>query len=105
MGWWSHLRYEAAHCGIRAFVRSATVALLLVGSFVASRDANALTAQTISFAAPSGKTFGAAPFIVNATASSGLAVTAMNVRMPVSTGPVQGVAINAQAMPSKNAPL
>jgi hypothetical protein len=75
MGWWSHLRYEAAHCGIRAFVRSATVALLLVGSFVASRDANALTAQTISFAAPSGKTFGAAPFIVNATASSGLAVS------------------------------
>jgi hypothetical protein len=75
MGWWTHLSNEAEHWRMLAFARSATVALLQVGSLVASLDANALTAQTISFAALSGKTFGAMPFAVSATASSGLVVS------------------------------
>ncbi len=72
---WTHLPNEAEHCAMRVFARSATVALLQVSSLVASLDANALTAQTISFAPLSGKTFGVAPFTVSATASSGLAVS------------------------------
>jgi hypothetical protein len=60
---------------MRAFARAATFALLQLGPLVASLDANALTAQTISLASLSAKTFGAAPFIVGATASSGLAVS------------------------------
>lgn len=71
---WTHLPNDAEHCGTRAFARLATVALLQIASLVASLDANALTAQTISFAALSGKTFGVAPFSVSATTSSGLAV-------------------------------
>jgi len=72
---WTYLPKQAEkECAIRAFARSATVALLHVGSLVVSLDANALTAQTISFAALSGKTFGVAPFPIGATASSGLVV-------------------------------
>ena len=65
MGWWTHLPNETEHCRMIAFARSATVALLQVGLLVASLDANALTAQTISFPALSGKIFGAAPFTVD----------------------------------------
>ncbi len=59
---WKHLPNDADHCGIRALARAATIALLQVG--IARRIARRKRAhrQTISFAALSGKTFGAAPF-------------------------------------------
>jgi len=72
---WTYLPKQAEkQRARRAFARSATLALLHVGSLVVSLDANALTAQTISFAALSGKVFGVAPFTIGATASSGLVV-------------------------------
>ena len=47
--------------------------------------AAALTAQTITFANPGGKTYGVAPFAVSATASSGLTVSFASTTTPVCT--------------------
>lgn len=55
-----------------ALARIVAVSATLVGCL---GSALALTSQTITFAALSGKTFGDAPFTVSATASSGLPVT------------------------------
>jgi hypothetical protein len=72
---WMHLLNDAGDRGMRELAGAATVALLHLGALITSFDASALTSQIISFAAQSGKTFGAAPFTVSATASSGLAVS------------------------------
>jgi len=55
----------------------------LVGSSI--RPASALTSQTITFGTLAGKTFGAAPFTVSATASSGLTVSFASLTTPVCT--------------------
>jgi hypothetical protein len=73
------------HRGIRTLARAATIALLQGGSLVASLDASAISSQTISFAALSGKSFGAAPFTISATASSGLAVGFVSLATTVCT--------------------
>src|SRR5438093_4487157 len=48
-------------------------------------SALAQTSQTISFGALANKTYGAAPFTVTATASSGLTVSFASLTMPVCT--------------------
>lgn len=50
------------------------MSLMQIGWLAASPIASALTAQTISFAALSGKSLGTAPFTVGASASSALPV-------------------------------
>lgn len=72
---WMHHPSKPDHRGISAMARAASLALLQIGWLAASPGASALTSQTISFATLSAKTFGAAPFTVSATASSGLAVS------------------------------
>src|SRR5690348_17858208 len=63
----------------RPFVRSAALCLalatiLIVGVFAGAKPASALTSQTITFGALANQTYGAAPFALSATASSGLPV-------------------------------
>ena len=60
---------------VRGFAHIAMIALLLIGHAAPSSPVLALTSQTISFSALSGKNLGVAPFTVNATASSGLVVS------------------------------
>lgn len=72
---WMHSPNKSDHRGIRAVAYAAMLALMQMGWLAASSGASALTTQTISFATISGKTFGAAPFTLSATASSGLAVS------------------------------
>ncbi|HEV8553537.1 MAG TPA: FG-GAP-like repeat-containing protein [Casimicrobiaceae bacterium] len=60
------------------------------GNYLAAPNVNqsftvAKASQTITFGALSGKTYGAAPFTVSATASSGLAVTFSSLTTPVCT--------------------
>jgi hypothetical protein len=89
---WMHLP-EMDHRGIRALASAATTALLQVCSLVASLDASALTSQTISFAALSGKSFDAAPFAISATASSGLAVGFISLTPSICTVAITTVTI------------
>jgi hypothetical protein len=88
---WMHTRSKQDERGIRALARAATLALLQIGWLAASPGASALTTQTISFATLSGKTFGAAPFTVSATASSGLAVSFAS--LTTTTCTVNGVTV------------
>ena len=73
------------HRGVATLARAATIALLQGWSLVGWLDASAITSQTISFAALSAKSFGAAPFTISATASSGLAVGFISLTTPVCT--------------------
>ena len=57
----------------------------VVGSLLLPTTVAAQTAQTITFAALGGKTYGNAPFTVSATASSGLAVTFSSLTTAVCT--------------------
>ena len=59
---------------VQTLARAATLALLLAGGIGALPQARAQSSQTITFAALAAKTFGAPPFAVTATASSGLLV-------------------------------
>lgn len=59
----------------RNLTRIAMITLLLIGHAVTLPSTLALTSQTISFAALSGKSLGSLPFTVGATASSGLVVS------------------------------
>lgn len=60
-------------------------ATLFLGCILASDIVAALTAQTITFGTLASKTFGNAPFTVNATASSGLPVSFSSLTTPVCT--------------------
>ena len=86
---------NADRCGRRELCSAAAVALLQVGSLVASLDASALTSQTISFATLSSKIFGAAAFTISGTASSGLAVSFTSLAIPVCTVGASTVTIHA----------
>ena len=69
------------------FVSWHIVLALLVVVFTGglANSAAALTAQTINFGVLAGKSFGAAPFIVSATASSGLTVSFASTTTPICT--------------------
>jgi RHS repeat-associated protein len=67
---------------------AAALARLLLFAFAAfglTAPAAAQTSQTITFTAPQPKTYGNAPFTVNATASSGLTVSFASLTIPVCT--------------------
>ena len=59
--------------------------MLLGVGLLAAPAAAALTSQSISFAALAARTFGAAPFTISATASSGLAVGFASLTAPICT--------------------
>jgi hypothetical protein len=82
-------------CGRREICSATAVVLLQVSSLVASLDARALTSQAITFPALSGKTFGAAPFTISGTASSGLAVSFASLATPACTVAASIVTIQA----------
>jgi hypothetical protein len=92
---WMHARSRPDERCMRALARAAIVALLQIGWLAASPSAIALTSQTITFATLSGKTLGAAPFTVSATASSGLAVSFAS--LTATTCTVSGVTVTIVA--------
>lgn len=67
------------------FARPAAAIALSAASLATPAPALGQTAQTITFAALSGKTFGNPPFSVSATASSGLTVGFSSLTAPVCT--------------------
>jgi len=91
---WTHSP-NVNRCGRRGVCSAAALALLQVGSIVASVDATAVTSQQISFATLSSKTFGAAPFTVSGTASSGLTVSFTSLATSVCTVVASTVTIQA----------
>ena len=82
--------------GVAGLARMWMIGLLLIGHAAIPPSVLALTGQTISFTALSGKNLGAAPFTVSATASSGLVVGFAS--LTTTTCTVSGVTVTLLAV-------